>query len=249
MKTSNKLLLGGLGFMGLTVLILTLVVRMNIVPVEDIPTSGVNITETRDVTAFSEIRVRTPNVKVVTQNGPASCVITGDENVVPLIKTRMDGDKLIVENDENKPFRFTAPVTLTLTSDSWRGIVVSGNDVETIDTISADYFELESNGAGRLNIKLMAQRLETTIRGSSNIYISGQAEKAEISITGAGEFRGEEFLIQNAEANLSGASNAYLNVEKYLDATAYGASEVFYLGNPEVKKSIAGAGGVYRARE
>lgn len=241
MKTSNKILLGGMATIAFLFLILTIFARVNIVPIEEIKTSGVSITETRDIGAFSQLRVRTPNVKVVISNGPPSCVITGDENIIPLIATEINGNQLVIKHNEEKSFRFTAPVTLTLTNNNWKDLVVNGCDVEVIDTIHADKFELETNGTGKINMRLKTKKLKAKIRGACMVNLEGSADDVDISVWESGQLKGKNFQTQTAEINATGASNVYLSIAKKLNANAAGSGNVIYYGDPEVRKSTGGA--------
>ena len=246
MKTSNKILLGGLAAVTFVFLVFTIMARVNIVPVEEIKGSGVDVMVTREVSSFKELRVQTQNVKVITRNGPPSCTIEGDEEIVPLIVTEQDGEDFFIKNDKNKPFRFRKPVTITLTNDNWESFIINGSDLTTMDTIETEYFNLESNGAGNFVVKVKAQKVKTLFRGASDLDLYGEAENSDISVFGAGTVRAYDFTTQNADVDLTGAANAYVYVEKFLNARASGAAEVIYRGNPEVRKSTSGAASVRR---
>src|SRR5690242_9802374 len=61
--------------------------------------SGTVKTESRHIGAFTKIRAE-GSMDIEAKVGPASDLkITADDNIVPLIKTRIDGDTLVIRSE------------------------------------------------------------------------------------------------------------------------------------------------------
>ena len=67
---------------------------------------------------------------------------------------------------------------------------------------------------------------------SGKVELAGSGNDANISTSGASELDLVDFLINNAEVKLGGASNATLNLAGRLDANLSGASHLKYIGEP-----------------
>ena len=76
--------------------------------------------------------------------------------------------------------------------------------------------------------------------------LAGTVVEQRISISGAGEVRGDKLWSQSATVDVSGAGSIVVNVAKTLRASISGAGSVEYYGDPEVKQSVSGIGRVKR---
>ena len=83
-------------------------------------------------------------------------------------------------------------------------------------------------------------------KGASKLELQGTAEKANITIAGAGELEAEDLLTQVMHINCAGASKAEVNVATELWAQAAGASKITYKGTPRVKQNMAVGGSIIR---
>jgi len=109
--------------------------------------------------------------------------------------------------------------------------------------------ELRISGAGGTSIRiddLDARALKLTGAGALRADLAGRAAEAEITISGAGDFRGAKLATQDANVTVAGAGKVTINAEKTLKATISGAGSVEYLGDPAVTQRVSGAGRVRR---
>ena len=109
--------------------------------------------------------------------------------------------------------------------------------------------QLRVSGAGGTSLRiedLDARELRVTGAGALRADLAGRAADADITISGAGDFRGARLATQNASVTVAGAGKVTINAEKTLKATISGAGSVEYLGDPEVTQRVSGAGRVRR---
>jgi hypothetical protein len=61
-------------------------------------------------------------------------------------------------------------------------------------------------------------------------------------VTGSGDIKSQDFILQNANETITGSGNIYTQVLTSLEATISGSGNIYLRGNPSVKKSISGSG-------
>ena len=139
----------------------------------------------------------------------------------------------------------TAPVVVKFKK--LEAIAAAGTVRLTAGTLKAD--DLKVSGAGGTLIRiddLSAQKLKLVGAGALRADLAGRVVTQEVTISGAGDFRGGKLQSQDASVNVAGAGKVVVNAEQTLNATISGAGSVEYLGDPKVTQRISGAGRVKR---
>jgi len=120
-------------------------------------------------------------------------------------------------------------------------LVVSGASSVDMD-IQTGSTSAEVSGASKINGSLKATSVRFEISGASRCDLFGSASKAVLNISGASQANLEDFVIQDANLDVSGASRTTVKVQGTLSVDVSGASSVEYLGNPDLGTvSITGA--------
>ena len=70
--------------------------------------------------------------------------------------------------------------------------------------------------------------------------LSGTVDSQVVTISGTGEYDGENLESTTAEIAVDGAGDAVVRVSSQLDVTIRGVGSVEYIGNPEVDQNIRG---------
>lgn len=94
---------------------------------------------------------------------------------------------------------------------------------------------IKATGASNVDIDMEAEILDVEISGASKMNLSGSGKNLIVSASGASKLNAYQYLTQEATANASGAAVVNLFADKYISASATGASKIAYKGNPEVK--------------
>ena len=111
------------------------------------------------------------------------------------------------------------------------------SDVEIAGTLKTDNLKVTLSGASDFEGNIEAKNIQIRGSGASDIKISGSAEQANIEMSGASDFKGYDFKIDICKAEISGAGDMQITVNKELEAQASGASSIKYKGDPVVRKS------------
>jgi hypothetical protein len=192
---------------------------------EEVKGSGNVITETRNVSGIKSVGLAGDAKLEIEQTGSESLTITGDDNILPLIKSEVrDGQLLLSENidfshDAEQRLRYKLTVK--------------------------DLNEISLSGDGSIDAKNIAtNRLKVSISGDGVIRVAGSADSQDISISGDGRYEAADLGSKDAEAHISGDGWTTIAVSGKLKADISGDGRVEYIGNPTVEQNISGDGSV-----
>lgn len=109
--------------------------------------------------------------------------------------------------------------------------------------------KLEINTSGQSD--LIAENIEIAhvdvdMHGQSDVYVKGKSDRLVLDGSGQTYYNGKKHQLETAFVELSGQSDASLNIEKELQADLNGQSDLEYWGNPKVQHSISGQADIYQ---
>lgn len=196
-------------------------------PAVTIVGSGVTATEARPAPGFTAVAVSAP-FRVVLAPGAPSLEVTADDNVVPLVRSEVHGDTLVLG--------FTlSSVSLTRT----REILVRATVPELREARGSGAAVLELSG-------FETDRLLVDLSGASAGSAVGTVGELTLLLSGASRWSGPALRARSVRATLSGASFAIQRVADSLRADLSGASTLEYLGDPAVVSDVSGASVIRR---
>jgi hypothetical protein len=188
--------------------------------------NGVIKTEQRDVASFSHIHA-SGGFKIVWSKGKTALSVSGDENILPVIKTTVKDDRLTIESTSN--YSPKEDIVITLSSGNLQGIQLNGGMSFSAKGIKAEQLKIEANGASKLTL-------------------DGTADTLTAQLNGASELEANELKTHTATVTIAGAGHGYANASKNLTASVEGVGMLKYSGNPaSVTKSVAGVGSINAA--
>ena len=214
---------------------------------ERITPSDVIIAEEREVSGFNAIDMRSFGRVVLTQGETESLTIEGSDNLVPLVRTSVNGSKLIIEMEENinvvdwnnKENVLTFKITVRDLTD----LTLSGLADVQMETLSTTDLGVTMSGAGQLILgDLAAENLDVIVSGLGSVEIAGQVTDVGIEIPGAGSVNAGELECQTATVDISGLGSATVWVTGELKGTISGSGSVSYYGDPQTSVNTTGLG-------
>lgn len=200
--------------------------------------SGVPRTESRTVTDFTRARFG-GGLEVTVNEGPLSAlVLTGDDNLVPLIDAWVEGGTLVVEPRPDLSLHPVRPLTAAITVPRLDVFAGSGATRATIEAMRGDAVRLEASGASTLVIGTLAAAGVTAVgSGASAIEAKGALTTAlSVDLAGASIGRFRELTTDTLVLTLSGASKLTATVTQSVRGTASGASAVTLYGSPVTRE-------------
>jgi hypothetical protein len=209
-----------------------------------------DVKETRNVSGFTKVSFGVSGNLYINFGPEFKVILEGDKKYVDEIITEVSSGKLVIkmENWRMNNWRMNEKVTVYITMPELNGLGVSGSGkAEIKDPVKTDDLNLNVSGSGKLYLSdITASRLDCGISGSGDIILggSGNCSRANISISGSGNYMGESQKIGTAEIHISGSGNCTCNVTESLKASVSGSGNVTYEGNPKVDAHVSGSGKV-----
>ena len=191
--------------------------------------NGVVVEETRELPSFSEVDLSGQmrlNISVdPATETPFALEIHGEENLMPYIRTRFDGRRLVI--DETEWLSPSRPIHGTLTVPSLRGIEVGSSSSVSVSGIDQRTFRIASNGG--------------------QVHVAGQVDELSVLASGSSDVDALELVTWRAHADLTDNSSVRLCVEDTLEASASGHSDLRFACRPfHIFEDVRESGSVSR---
>jgi Putative auto-transporter adhesin, head GIN domain len=209
--------------------------------------SGKPITDKRAITGFDSLSLKGSFDVTLAQGANEGVEITGDDNIVPLIETRVDGTKLVVTTKKGTSFSTRNPILITVQAKNLNAIAVSGSGDVKANGLKADALGVSISGSGNVKLDgLQSTSLGVVISGSGDFSASGKATTQIISISGSGDVRTEKLEGTDVTVKIAGSGDAQVWAKNTLTASIAGSGDITYVGDAKVTQSVAGSGSVSR---
>jgi hypothetical protein len=189
--------------------------------------SGVVATEPRHLSDFNEVWLSGSGDVRIEQTGSESVIVRAEDNLLPLLQTRVDDGKLLLGPKPHVSIQPTEPIVYTITVKELTAAGISGS--------------------GRIRVRnLDTPRLKSSISGSGNVDLSGKADRVELSVSGSGAFNAAELQARSAAVTISGSGSAVVNATDGVAAKISGSGSVEYISDYALDMSISGSGSIKR---
>lgn len=205
---------------------LIITVTLAMVPLaaaQDVTGSGKSSTVKRELAAFTAVEIHTTGDLEINVGKAGALEITGDDNIVPIIKSEVSGDKLLISCDQS----FTTKNDLKF--------VLNVAEIKTLDVYSAATAKVTG---------ISGETFAMEIHGSGKATLSGKTENLNARIKGSGKVFGLNLTARKAEVTITGSGSAQVHAGESLKVSITGTGKVEYTGSPKVSKSITGIGDV-----
>lgn len=178
--------------------------------------SGVIKEESRALTNFSQLTLSLPATVTLSQGPTESLTITADDNILPLLSTRVVNNELLIEGDRNRGFSTTKEIRIRLTVKSLNSLKIKGSGDVLSDQFKGDKLDIAIEGSGDVKFKeIRADQLRIAITGSGDVAIGNvESQSIESKIQGSGDIRfgalraGQVSITLNGSGDISAAGSA-----------------------------------------
>jgi hypothetical protein len=199
----------------------------------------------------------------VEQDSIYQVIVQAESNLIPHIKTMVNGNTLIVSTNEN--LRNNYPINIYVKTPTLNNVTLNGSGLVQTDTIVSNNFTVKLSGSGDMNGQVISpvvnvvlsgsgsinyhvntENVDSNLSGSGAINLSGTATNGNHTISGSGSLNSYNLLENYVQAKISGSGNMFVNVSNQLDVTISGSGSVYYVGNPQLNINISGSGSVIK---
>jgi hypothetical protein len=114
------------------------------------------------------------------------------------------------------------------------------SDIQVAGVITVPSLTLTFSGASDFKGAVKVNDLKMELVGASDVTIKGIATTVAIESSGASDIDGYELVTDVCTAKATGASDINITVNKELNASASGSSDISYKGNAVMKEIHTG---------
>ncbi|HET6341791.1 MAG TPA: head GIN domain-containing protein, partial [Gemmatimonadota bacterium] len=175
---------------------------------------------------------------------PAGVRLEGDDNLLPLVETRVVGGALRVRSE--RPLRSARRILIEIGTPGLAGVGISGSSDVRVAGVRSPAFDADVSGSGSLHAEGSFGRLSTSVSGSGSVAGKGTAETIDVDVTGSGDVNLLAVRARSGRVNGSGSGDVVVHIAERLNVSMSGSGDVRYAGNPSVDASMTGSARVRR---
>lgn len=207
--------------------------------------SGKIITEERKTEPFNSVDV-SGSFKVEINEGPEfQVLVQADDNIVPYIKTEVDGSVLeikLVQNfnvsNAHMKILITMPevkeIDASASADVYAKTILTNNNSLSLSASSSASILAESN----------SPKIKLSTSSGGSISVSGKCKSVETDASSGSEIKASRLMSENGNANVSSGANIALFCSVSLKAEASSGGKIVYSGNPATQVNESSGGSV-----
>ncbi len=206
--------------------------------------SGRQIAETRAVGDFDRVQVSGAFDVRITSGASSSLRIEGDDDLLPLVETRVVKGALRVRSERR--LRPSRRILIEIGTPHLAGVETSGSSDVRVTGVRSPTFDAAVSGSGTLDAEGSFGDLAVSVSGSGRVVGTGAAETVDVEVSGSGDVDLVEVRARSARVSTSGSGDVSLSVSESLEASTSGSGQVRYTGRPSVNANVSGSGEVRR---
>jgi hypothetical protein len=233
--------------------------------------SGNVVKAIREVSGITGVELATMGTLYIEVGENESLRVEAEDNLLGYIQTRVRGETLVIDTQNNVSLRTTQPVNYYLTvmdldtirisssgdieapdleAERFSVVISSSGDLEMGD-LEADMLSVDINSSGNMRMGVLhANTLDVDISSSGHLEIAdGQVEKQNIVISSSGDYDGRDVESDEAEVRISSNGSATIRVSDHLEANLSSSGDLYYIGSPTVDARTSSSGDIEQIGE
>lgn len=189
--------------------------------------SGTRKAETRPAGRFNSVKSLIPGDVSIRYGDEGGIVVEADENIVPLIRTEVVDDILMISTGGSFSTQQPLKVSVTIHKD---------REMPDLDLVGSGDIAMHGIDQAELAISL---------QGSGDIVVSGRARRIKLSLLGSGDIDARRLKGEEADISLMGSGDIEASATDKVSVTLMGSGDVVVVGSPKkVNSSNLGSGDV-----
>ncbi len=204
---------------------------------------GDQLTETRQVSGFDQIRIHHSADVDIIRDTFFSVEVRDYENIVQYTETDLRGKTLYIKKRDHVHIR-NSRLYVRITMPDLQDVRLSGSGNVHLFGNFANLAAISISGSGNIQADYLNTQssLSLDISGSGKIEMAGTAPDVDATISGSGKLNLLDLNTDRFHCRVSGSGKAYVNVNDYLEANISGSGSIYYTGQPIIESKISGSG-------
>lgn len=214
---------------------------------EKVAGSGNIKSESRDHGSFRSISTSGSYNVYITPGSKNDIRVEADDNLLPLIETKVRGNDLEIQTKKGYDIRPTRTINIYVTIDQLEELKSSGNGgFYSKGQLKGDDVRFSFSGSSNTEIDLKANNLDVSVSGTSKLNLKGNIPSTKYDISGTADVEALELQSSNTDVNISGTGKLDLVAEKKLNVAVSGMGKIRYKGTPAINQMSSGTAKISR---
>lgn len=206
--------------------------------------SGNVKTETRTINGeFNAIKVDNGLDLVVVQSDQVSVVVEADDNLLPEIKTKLEGKTLVITTDYNSYTNVSSKKVTVKLPKIAKIEAERGSSVNSEGTLTSEDLDLNTSGGSQMNISVESEKLLAESSSGSGIELKGKALEFQTSSSSGSHVTAGDLLANDISADASSGSSIFVHPLVKLKGEASSGGSVRYNNDPKSFSKKESSGG------
>lgn len=211
--------------------------------------TGKIITESRALSGFDRLYVEDDVNVFLTQDSMFSVKVEAGENIVPLIKTEVNGRMLTIKNNNrcNWTRSYDKPLNVYISMPTFDLITSDGTGKITgLNPITTDSFYVETQNSGDIELLINNRVMMTRMHGSGDVILNGKTNNHNCDIGGTGYLKCANLITGYTYVHSYTLGECYVRCASRIDCKIDYKGNIYCYGNPAyVVKVINNSGQLY----
>jgi Putative auto-transporter adhesin, head GIN domain len=206
--------------------------------------SGNIVTNTRTVSAFTDVAVSTSIDVDVQQGAETSVIVEADDNIINLIETKVVNGELKIGLKGGTNIR-NATLKVHVVSPLYKSFSSSSSSeiIGKTTITSLNKINVKASSSSKIELQLEAPSIEVKASSSADIDVEGRTKDLNVDASSSASIIANNLKAENVTAEASSSSDISIFASVKLQAKATSSADIIYTGgvvNAEVKTSSSG---------
>lgn len=212
-------------------ILLLIIVSPAILSAKNIYGSGNQITLKEEYVDFDRVEISHSFDARLNYGRDYSITLRVDDNLKEHVIVEKKGNTLRVGMKNGHSY-INAHLEVSITLPDIQKLGLSGSSSAVISGFEFDHeMNISASGASKIFGSIETGNLTLDLSGASNAILKGRGENLTIHASGSSDVELDEYVVNDARLNLSGASDCKVYINGTMDVRASGSSKVKYCGN------------------
>ncbi len=206
----------------------------------DLNGSGEEITQTREISPFSEIELNVSAELRLMPSTSNTCMLEGSSEQIEKLVFKQDGTLLTIESKGSAIEQKDQMLIITLPINNLTSLKTNvPSIIYSLDTIRVNSFNFTINSRGSFtnsNLILKGNNLTLSAYGTNvgNHKLSGLIETLNLTLEGISSVDASNLITHHVTMNQKSGKNSTVNTNESLNVNMYSSGNVYYYQHPEV---------------
>jgi len=200
-----------------------------------------------DVEDFNQLYLKGPYEVHLRQSDKCSVIIIAKEDYHDRLEVDSDGEELSIELDGKNYKKKRAIEVYVQFRDLERLTILGAVDLTCENQIKTTNLKLDFEGAGNVELNLLANKIISEIAGVGNFEIEGETDYHKVEFDGIGSYDAKDLRSKYTIVESNGIGSVSVYASNKFKGEASGIGSVDYYGDPDdVSIDASGLGSVNR---